>query len=104
MKKFYIYLIILCILSACADGGVPAMEVQKQMIKNNDKEKVAVATVAGGCFWCVAADMKKLPGVVKVVSGYAGGRGENPTYESHAAQGYMETVQVHYDTVILGYP
>jgi len=79
------------------------MEVQKQMIKNNDKEKVAVATVAGGCFWCVAADMKKLPGVVKVVSGYAGGRGENPTYESHAAQGYIETVQVHYDTEQVSY-
>jgi len=103
LKKFYIYLIILCILSACADGGAPVMEVQKQMIKNNDKEKVAVATVAGGCFWCVAADMKKLPGVVKVVSGYAGGRGENPTYESHAAQGYIETVQVHYDTAQVSY-
>ena len=79
------------------------MEVQKQMTKNYDKEKVAVATVAGGCFWCVAADMKKLPGVTQVVSGYAGGTGENPTYESHATQGYLEAVQVHYDPTKVSY-
>jgi peptide methionine sulfoxide reductase msrA/msrB len=41
--------------------------------------------------------MKKLPGVVKVVSGYAGGKGNNPTYDTYSEQGFIEAVQVYYD-------
>ncbi|KKW19145.1 MAG: Peptide methionine sulfoxide reductase, partial [Parcubacteria group bacterium GW2011_GWA2_51_10] len=37
------------------------------------------SVLAGGCFWCVEADFEKLPGVVDVISGYAGGKTENPT-------------------------
>ncbi|WP_438883786.1 peptide-methionine (S)-S-oxide reductase, partial [Bacillus cereus group sp. Bce006] len=39
----------------------------------------AIATLAGGCFWCTEADLEKLEGVVNVVSGYAGGTLANPT-------------------------
>ncbi|MCE5264983.1 MAG: peptide-methionine (R)-S-oxide reductase MsrB [Deltaproteobacteria bacterium] len=59
--------------------------------------KTRIATLAGGCFWCVEADMEKLPGVVKVISGYTGGTGTNPTYETYAEQGHIEAVQVFYD-------
>ncbi len=62
-----------------------------------------VATLAGGCFWCVESDFRKLPGVVQVVSGYAGGQGANPTYENYAAKGYVEAVQVYYDPQKLTY-
>ncbi len=57
------------------------------------------ATFAGGCFWCVEADFEKLPGVVKVISGYTGGNKENPTYEevSSGTTGHVEAVQVYYD-------
>ncbi len=57
------------------------------------------ATFAGGCFWCVEADFEKLPGVVKVISGYTGGNRENPTYEevSSGTTGHVEAVQVYYD-------
>jgi peptide methionine sulfoxide reductase msrA/msrB len=55
------------------------------------------ATFAGGCFWCVEADFEKLPGVVEAISGYSGGRGDNPTYGDYAAKGYVEAVQVIYD-------
>jgi peptide methionine sulfoxide reductase msrA/msrB len=65
---------------------------------------LAIATFAGGCFWCTESDFRKLPGVVKVVSGYAGGRGANPTYEDYAAKGYVEAVQVYYDPQKLTYP
>ena len=41
--------------------------------------------------------MEKLPGVVKVISGYTGGTGTNPTYETYARQGHIEAVQVFYD-------
>lgn len=42
---------------------------------------VDVATLAGGCFWCTESDLEKLNGVINVVSGYAGGSMENPTYK-----------------------
>ena len=60
---------------------------------------LAVATVAGGCFWCVEAGYEKIPGVVEVVSGYAGGRTENPTYKEVSAggTGHTEAAQVYYD-------
>ncbi|MHC1788074.1 MAG: peptide-methionine (R)-S-oxide reductase MsrB [Solidesulfovibrio sp.] len=65
----------------------------------------AVATLAGGCFWCVEADMEKLPGVTAVVSGYTGGTEPNPTYEqvSSGATGHYEAVQVMYDPNRLSY-
>lgn len=59
----------------------------------------AVATLAGGCFWCVEADLEKLPGVTAVISGYTGGSEQNPTYEqvSSGTTGHYEAVQVHFD-------
>ncbi|MDO9228778.1 MAG: peptide-methionine (R)-S-oxide reductase MsrB [Syntrophales bacterium] len=59
--------------------------------------KTRIATLAGGCFWCVESDLEKAPGVLKVVSGYTGGSGENPTYENYGKKGYVEAVQVFYD-------
>lgn len=58
-----------------------------------------VATFAGGCFWCMEADFEKLPGVVKVISGYTGGHKVGPTYKEVSAgtTGHVEAVQVYYD-------
>lgn len=60
---------------------------------------LAVATVAGGCFWCVEAGYEKIPGVIEAVSGYAGGDSANPTYRSVSSggTGHTEAVQVYYD-------
>jgi len=59
----------------------------------------AVATFAGGCFWCVESDFDKLPGVISTTSGYTGGRVANPDYEqvSSGGTGHAESVQVIYD-------
>ena len=62
-----------------------------------------MATFAGGCFWCVESDFEKVPGVLKVISGYTGGNGENPTYETYARQGHIEAVQIFYDPAKVGY-
>jgi peptide methionine sulfoxide reductase msrA/msrB len=59
--------------------------------------KHSTAMIAGGCFWCVEADLKKLTGVHEVVSGYAGGDTKSPTYENYAAGGHREVVLVTYD-------
>jgi len=66
---------------------------------------LARATFAGGCFWCMEASLEKVPGVVSVISGYAGGRIKNPSYEqvSEGSTGHAESVQVSYDPARLSY-
>jgi len=58
-----------------------------------------VATFGGGCFWCVEAVFEELDGVVSVVSGYAGGTVENPTYKQvcTGTTGHAEVCQIRYD-------
>ncbi|MGH6684064.1 MAG: peptide-methionine (S)-S-oxide reductase MsrA [Pseudolabrys sp.] len=59
----------------------------------------AVATFAGGCFWCTEADFDKVPGVISTTSGYTGGHVANPSYEQVSAggTGHAESVNVIYD-------
>jgi peptide-methionine (S)-S-oxide reductase len=59
----------------------------------------AVATFAGGCFWCMEPPYDRIPGVDATISGYTGGRTANPTYEqvSSGRTGHAEAVQVVYD-------
>ncbi|HYG27247.1 MAG TPA: peptide-methionine (S)-S-oxide reductase MsrA [Caulobacteraceae bacterium] len=64
-------------------------------------KQTETAYLAGGCFWCVEADMAKIPGVIDVVSGYAGGDLKNPTYENH--QGHIEAVKVVFDPKKISY-
>ena len=57
--------------------------------------------VAGGCFWCVEADLEKLSGVLSVVSGYTDATTSNPTYENYAEFGFREAVKVTYDPTLV---
>lgn len=59
--------------------------------------------LAGGCFWCTEAIFLKLKGVESVVSGYANGKGENPTYEevSTGETGFAEAIEVTFDENII---
>ncbi len=64
-----------------------------------------VATLAGGCFWCLEAVFEQLKGVEKVVSGYMGGRVPNPTYRAvcEGTTGHAEVVQVTFDPSTVSY-
>ncbi len=64
-----------------------------------------VATLAGGCFWCLEAVFVELKGVERIESGYAGGTVENPTYEAVCAgkTGHAEVVQVTFDPAVISY-
>ena len=61
--------------------------------------QTAKATLGGGCFWCLEAIFERLNGVTSVVSGYAGGRTENPTYREvcNGDTGHAEVIQIHFD-------
>jgi len=85
-------------------GGLYSGTIES-MLKKNDLSGLAVATFAGGCFWCIEAGFEKVPGVKEAVSGYTGGSEENPTYEQVAGglTGHVEAVQVFYDPSVISY-
>ncbi|MBI3974991.1 MAG: peptide-methionine (S)-S-oxide reductase MsrA [Armatimonadetes bacterium] len=64
-----------------------------------------IATLAGGCFWCLEAVYEQLQGIEKVVSGYSGGARPNPTYEQvcSGATGHAEVVQLAFDPSVISY-
>jgi len=72
------------------------------MAEQGDRE---VATLGGGCFWCLEAVFKDLKGVDSVVSGYAGGEVDNPTYEQVCGgrTGHAEVVQITYDPAVVSF-
>ena len=69
----------------------------------NDKLKKAY--FAGGCFWCTEHDLKDIPGVKEVISGYSGGNVSNPTYTEVCSgiTGHREAVMVLYNPVEISY-
>lgn len=86
--------LLIAALAFAATGG-QAMNTQN----------LAEATFAGGCFWCVEADLEKLDGVEEVVSGYMGGQQDNPTYKQVASggTGHLEVVRVRFDPARISY-
>lgn len=65
----------------------------------------AIATLGGGCFWCLEAVYKDLKGVDQVVSGYAGGWVRNPTYQQVCSEdtGHAEVVQISFNPDVISY-
>ena len=64
-----------------------------------------IATLAGGCFWCIESIFRELKGVEKVISGYCGGDVPNPTYKQVCSgkTGHAETVQITFNPRIISY-
>ena len=69
---------------------------------NSEKERI---TFGGGCFWCLEAVFQRLKGVTAVVSGYAGGKVENPTYKQVCSgeTGHAEVVQIEFKPAVVSY-
>jgi peptide-methionine (S)-S-oxide reductase len=79
--------------------------VSEEQGRSFDSRDLEVATLGGGCFWCLEVVFDELQGVQDVVSGYAGGTVENPTYEqvSMGNTGHAEVVQVTFDPQVISY-
>ena len=65
----------------------------------------AIATFAGGCFWCVESDFDTVPGVLRTISGYTGGTLIDPTYKQVTAggTGHLEAVRIFFDPKKVSY-
>jgi peptide-methionine (S)-S-oxide reductase len=96
MKKMYCLALALSLVAAKADAN-PTSRM--------NTNKTEVATLGGGCFWCLEACFELLPGVKAVTSGYAGGMTENPTYKQVCSgeTGHAEVVQIEYDPAVISY-
>ncbi len=96
-------LLLLPIFLAAAVFTANAAE-KKPMNESNASAKSAgshleTITMGGGCFWCMEAVFQRLVGVKKVVSGFSGGKGENPSYKEVCTgdTGHAEVVQIQFD-------
>lgn len=86
-------LLLSLILVFAAAGWAGAQDANRSAARH------AVATFAGGCFWCVESDFDAVPGVISTISGYTGGTVNNPTYKQVSAggTGHAEAVRITYD-------
>ena len=75
----------------------------KPTVATSTNPDLRTMLVAGGCFWCVESDLEKLPGVLEVVSGYAGGTTQNPAYENYSKNGHKEVVEVTFDANVVSF-
>ncbi len=82
-------------------------EVSHEEVKLSAQElkKYETAYFASGCFWCVEAIFESVKGVKEVISGYAGGKEKNPTYEQvgYGKTTHAETVEVYYDPKVISF-
>ena len=85
------------VLSAAAGAAGDKVDNTMKTIEQGDGQ--AIATFAGGCFWCMEPPFDKLDGVISTTSGYTGGHESDPTYKEVSAggTGHTEAVQILYD-------
>lgn len=101
MKTFYAIILMLISFNS--------FEQNKVIIANDlsygDYKDYSVATFAAGSFWQMEALFESINGVKEVISGYAGGTADNPTYETvkTGTTGYAEAVMIYYDPKVVGY-
>jgi peptide-methionine (S)-S-oxide reductase len=76
-----------------------------QSAKSMNTNKTEIADFGGGCFWCMEAVFERLPGVISVTSGFAGGTTENPTYQQVCTEttGHAEVTEIEFDPAKISY-
>ena len=105
MKTLLMFMLMLAagLVAAGLVDSKPQEQLGRGATMPEMQKNLQTATLAGGGFWCVESDFEKLPGVVEAISGYTGGRGDNPTYENYGSKGHVEAVQVVYDPAKVSY-
>lgn len=108
MKRISIFILFsFALITGCSAGDRTSGEAEYGPEPVTDQQRARLDTVyfASGCFWCTEAVFERVQGVVDVVSGYAGGTRENPTYQqvSRGATDHAESVRVVYDPEEVSY-
>jgi peptide-methionine (S)-S-oxide reductase len=104
MKTFIYRIFIKVWLFSAVCLGLIAKVDKVGIVNNVHPETVAkkkqFALIGGGCFWCTEAVFEQIDGVMSVISGYAGGQTENPTYKDICTgkTGHAEVIKIHFDT------
>jgi peptide-methionine (S)-S-oxide reductase len=100
MNTFLIRRWYLALVYACALLATPAAYADQPVTPG-----AAIATFAGGCFWCMEPPFDKIDGVLSTIVGYTGGTMQNPTYKdvSKGGTGHAESVQITYDPKRVSY-
>ncbi len=96
MKK----IIYLLLAASALNFSAPA-----QSTNSMNTHKTEIADLGGGCFWCMEAVFERLPGVISVTSGFAGGTTENPTYQQVCTEttGHAEVTEIEFDPAKISY-
>ena len=109
MKPFRFTFAVLCaafvfFTSAHLYSSSNQLRPEKNMNERSNSNK-ELATLGGGCFWCIEAVFESIDGITAVTSGYAGGKTENPTYKEVCSgkTGHAEVVQIEYDPEKISY-
>jgi methionine-S-sulfoxide reductase len=102
MKKSLLFLALLALVFSLP---LSAQTASKKQTVPPGKSRFEVATVAGGCFWCMQPPFDHAKGVVSTVVGYTGGKEQNPTYEQVSSRqtGHRESIQVTFDPALISY-
>jgi peptide-methionine (S)-S-oxide reductase len=98
-----LFLLPLLPLSSCGSENIKNKETMNN--NNDDNERYELATIGGGCFWCIEAIYLEMKGVISVSSGYSGGKIKNPTYRevTSGMTGHAEVVQITFDPEVIAY-
>lgn len=75
------------------------------MTEQNNEQSLTIATLAGGCFWCIESAFNSVKGIITATSGYMGGHTEQPTYKAvcNGNTGHAEVVQLQFDSQVISY-
>ena len=105
MKALMSLFLIAAMIPAFSSCAQKSSKENSKETSKKDLSKYSKATFAAGCFWHEEALFESVKGVEDAVSGYAGGTGNNPSYESVETgnTGYAESVTVYYDPAIISY-
>ena len=110
MKIIFPLLLAVGALNSSCSRAEPTVVTTNQVM-NTTEPKISVpgqteiADLGGGCFWCMEAVFERLPGVISVTSGFAGGTTENPTYREVCTEttGHAEVTEIEFDPAKISY-
>jgi len=100
MKRMLYFLLV-----AAAPTFAASATSSTNTMNTTETNKIEIADLGGGCFWCMEAVFERLPGVISVTSGFAGGATPDPTYEQVCTEttGHAEVTQIEFDPAKISY-